>query len=382
MAPLSNNSFRCAFLSRLPWTALLLVSSTVSAQLRDLIPEWLPICFSRNETLLEMFTCLQDNVDTECFNDTSLQYIVKCTAEAVPDFELTSQLDVNATLDDLLDFNWTLLGDEFDDIESFYNSTRFCLDPYVDCVNASIQESIDSIDPCIRTTLSDLTKCAIDNADQCFSNCTDFALDAISDSTNPFSDFSDFNILSLLTCGGIQNNIVDPLCGTIECCQPCVEPYVDLMECIVNDVLDFTFFPCDFECPGEEERLRELRFLPEGSNTSDQQTSGGTSNYDVDTDEIVNSCLQYAPGLTGKDAEELVARVQVFLPCVHDEFLHVVREKHAAVVTTNATKKDANTESAVNNTVAGMSYSSAPRYVRGGIGLVLAALLTSIFSGI
>lgn len=309
----------------------------------NLIPEWLPQCFNGVESFdpFGVVECVHGNTLPSCLVGTNLQDIVtdvaQCISSSIED-EVAALFDqqdgtnndqMTATsrqgdtlLNDILhDFLGNLMGEEADGLlnvgQAFVNATLDCLDPFANCVEETIQQAMDNLNPCINTTLAELVQCGQDNSDACLESCNGTQL--VDASTNPFGNLV---LTQVDTCPQIQSNIMDPLCDIVGCCEVCVPKVEALMECLVNDQLDqvpSTGESCDMTCPSPDRRRRlgkeDKPHLPP-RNLNAAPTSKVPS----------EECLQFAPGLTGGDSEELSARSAVFLPCAYDSFRKAMDE--------------------------------------------------------
>lgn len=375
----------------------------------DQITAWLPSCFQAGQGFMEMFDCL--NVTSECFGIDSVQDIINCTVSN--DLLLGNIVNglggANASLESLWNNSLELLlgGGDLDqilnatgfDVTTFLNSSRSCLDPYIPCVNATIQGLVQEINPCIEQSLDKMTTCALDNFDVCLEPCSNSSMTLISSTASQLlsggnNNIFNFDLSTLFTCDGIQNTIMDPMCDVLTCCEPCVEPFEELMECIVNNVIDLTESDCLFQCTVAE-RHRELAsphddirsaMQPEVSKSASSSLRRASrrqmNEYNTT---ISNSCLQFAPGLTGNSVEELAARTPIFLPCVYDEFYNVMGDEQQKQQSTSANNNTNEENGSGMNTssVSTGSTSDAYHFKKGGIGSIgsiAAALFTAIFS--
>lgn len=382
----------------------------------NLIPEWLPQCFEGQTTngAGSIVGCIQENTMPSCMAGMNLQdmmtNVVQCISgsleEAVTDLmaelnvdtttgngtgedvvgdavnglttALSKQGDPSSTTSDPMseigDFFAQLLGGGGDDdttgddqmqeqmqsifsvAEAFVNTTLQCLDPYAACVNETIQQAVANLNPCINTTLTALVECGQDNSDACLESCnTTDPMDFVQN--NPFEGLI---MMSLDTCVDIQQNVMDPFCGIVDCCQECVPQAEALMDCLINEQLDqvpavadattgeTTY--CDMACPTAAGRRLGSSNNKKNNKARTLQTTASTNNpgHTTTSSPEPEVCLQFAPGLTGGDGQELSARSGVFLPCAYDSFrkaiLSVSSISDADVATADATEEEADGE--------------------------------------
>ena len=54
---------------------------------------------------------------------------------------------------------------------------------------------------------------------------------------------------------------MNPLCETVSCCEACVAPFESLVQCIVNQVVDYLPTDCGLKCEAEPVRLRRRKLV-------------------------------------------------------------------------------------------------------------------------
>jgi len=337
----------------------------------NLIPEWLPQCFNNDDMdsfdPFSVVGCVEDNTLPSCLVGTNLQDIIsevaQCISNSIEDevaalMEQQQENDngsssssssgsstatsrqggntLGGILDDIFgnfmgegggdDGEGDDQGGEGDELlnigRAFVNATRVCLDPFADCVEETIQQAVSELSPCINITLTELVQCGRDNSDVCLESCKGTGL--VGMNTNPFGDLV---LTQVDTCPQIQTNIMDPLCDMVGCCEPCVPKVEALMDCLVNQELDqvpTTGDSCELTCPSTRRRLdgKDSR-VPSRKLTVASTTAS-------------EECLQFAPGLTGDDSKELLARSAVFLPCAYESFRQAIDEPQVVSSATTA----------------------------------------------
>lgn len=160
---------------------------------------------------------------------------------------------------------------EFDVSEAFEGGPG-CLEmesreEVVDCINSTIvnlADKLDDVPTCVNTTMTTLALCSIDNWKTCAETC-EGAL-----SFKNFFETVDLEPVDLATCKLIQENVMLPLCAN-DCCPPCQQALEEVVECFVNDVLDYTILDCDLECSnvdGERKLVAGKLFLLRGSSNN------------------------------------------------------------------------------------------------------------------
>lgn len=313
-------------------SALLLAKANAqlpAVDMDNLIPQWLPQCFDEQQggNPFEVVECIRGNSEPSCleknFQETMMD-VVQCVNISMfddvteffenfnPEEDLPSVTskqggdplsDLLAGLEEIVGIDTDAL---FDLATTFVNSTLECLDPYVECVNQTIHEAMNTqLEPCINQTLQELVDCGRTNGEACVQTCNDTQLE---------SDLLlGLDFMSVQTCQGIQANVMDPLCGVVSCCEPCVAKMEALMQCIVNDQLD--------QVPAVGQTCNSLA-CPAASQRKLRPSSNRVLEKAAQPDE---DCLQYSPGLTGDDGTELSARSAVFMPCVSNSFLSAVQ---------------------------------------------------------
>eukprot|EP00339_Tiarina_fusa_P022446 CAMPEP_0117000132 /NCGR_PEP_ID=MMETSP0472-20121206/2585_1 /TAXON_ID=693140 ORGANISM="Tiarina fusus, Strain LIS" /NCGR_SAMPLE_ID=MMETSP0472 /ASSEMBLY_ACC=CAM_ASM_000603 /LENGTH=358 /DNA_ID=CAMNT_0004699741 /DNA_START=54 /DNA_END=1130 /DNA_ORIENTATION=+ len=282
------------------------------------IPRWLPHCFqgdrvnsNQNPSIMQggglppvrgiraVLQCIRGHMDPSCFDESegeSFLDIVDCVNETLPE-------PSRAVFDGQGNFR-----------RLFHNATLQCLDSYADCVNATIRDRVDQLKPCVRTTLRGLKQCARLNRQECRESCRAVreAQQEEGGRENPFSQVAE---TELTTCSDIQTELMDPLCEIASCCEPCVEAYVEVMDCVVNDVLEIEE-ECTLECSAADSGGDTRKLVNRETGVRKLQASS------TDGDESI--CLEFTPGLTGTDAGELEARAEDFLPCMYGEFFETL----------------------------------------------------------
>jgi hypothetical protein len=341
----------------------------------NLIPEWLPQCFNGVNTFnpIAVVECVQDQVLPSCLQDASAMQdtfggVAECISGSVGDevtqfFEgltgdnplaqaLASRKggeDNKNDLGDLVDgfLSSIGIGEEAEGLFNigslFVNSTRTCLDPLVGCVNETIQQAVDTLNPCLNFSLFELVQCGQQNGDACLESCNATEVQAQFES-NPF----ELAFTEVATCPLIQANIVDPFCTLVGCCEPCVPQVEALMNCVINQQLDqvpIVQGDCALTCPTERRRLGAAKKTTSSSSTSSRRVQT------IASPNAPDECLQYAPGLTGDDSEELSARSSIFLPCAYNSFAKAMEETPQVVSNTAVDEEE--TESETNNEQAG-----------------------------
>eukprot|EP00934_Nitzschia_sp_Nitz4_P001493 Nitzschia sp. Nitz4//scaffold95_size97785//37325//38440//NITZ4_004663-RA/size97785-processed-gene-0.11-mRNA-1//1//CDS//3329560460//1493//frame0 len=255
------------------------------------LPRWLPQCFESSSSPLTMVECIQDHLPMECYNETTIQgEILTCLHHELNGTLAPEEVESHEMRGNHTRGNETVR-------ESIRNATEYCLEDYLDCVEDNINHFVGQLEPCMNQTVRALGACAAANRDTCETSC-DGALEAIQGS------YDDINPVTLATCNGIQTQIMDSSCEAISCCEPCIDEYEALMNCMVNDVLAYTAQPCDLSC--EERRLRH-RVLEQETPSFPRAEAGFAA------------CMETVPGLTGDDTTEFAYRAPVFLECLGDE---------------------------------------------------------------
>jgi hypothetical protein len=200
------------------------------------IPEWFPNCL-KTDSFISVVNCLGQSGQALCNVDTTT--ISFSMAECV-----SNAIDVNLLDPDLL-LNPDASSIVAKAVGSLNNVSRYCLDPFVDCAGKTIQKTIDSVlEPtCLSEKLSSLSKCALQNG----ATCRDACLATWVDTTHKIP-WEGLDKTTISTCNNIQTNLLDPSCAVFTCCEPCAQPYEELMDCLVNQVLNYTEEVCDFKC--------------------------------------------------------------------------------------------------------------------------------------
>jgi hypothetical protein len=274
---------------------LLLLAPASNAQITD----WSPQCFSDSINVTEMMLCVIDNY--ECFDENSADDIIQCIFESTPEIPSLSDVDM---------LNHTTIQEAVENFKEFFKdaiaAVDTCLDPYVSCVREEIQDLIDNLNPCINETLVNFAVCAHDNAETCSSTCS---VDHLPEE----NQFEDLTPNDVLTCTGVQDNIMDPTCDIIDCCEACVDEYEEIVRCVLNDILGYPETqdgggPC-VEC---EARRRALEAKPNVRKPRRHLAKD-------ETFDIYDNCVPLTPGLTGTDATELAARSN-FFKCISESF--------------------------------------------------------------
>jgi hypothetical protein len=337
-------------LSRNAFAFLLVISAAqVQAQsqnpIENLIPKWLPQCFTGLESFnpLSIIECIRENAGKTCLErmtfEGTITDIVDCvnttvTAEVTAMMEGADDTDKNPVesfLSNNLGVN--MGGTELMNVGQFFvGSALACIDPYATCVQETIEAAVqDNLDPCLRQTVTDLVECGRTNSETCQETC------------NKSPDEAEGLGLSLpalpvSTCASIQTNIMNPMCGVVSCCEPCLEKVEALVECVVNQQLDQVPTlggQCnDLACPVVQKRERRL-------GQEKTMNSATTDRILLEDNNNVEKCLEFAPGLTGDDSGELSSRSAIFMPCVSDSFLKAVEEGTATDTVTTATASSA-----------------------------------------
>lgn len=257
---------------------------TVEKNITDLLPG----CFQDTTNISNVILCVQDFADPVCFNSSAIDDIKTCVTENVP--VPTNCVGTSNSLEDIKNCFAGLIHEVLDAVTS-------CLAPYVVCVQDRIQEIIATINPCVNETVKALGQCARDNAEACKAACSNTS------TAGPL--FENVTKADVLTCSGIQNNIMDPSCAIVSCCAPCVGEFENMMNCFVNDVLNYTARPCDLQCAASRRILSAV------------------TNYSASPSSIYENCIDIAPGITGNGSEGLALHTS-FFNCMFDEYRNVI----------------------------------------------------------
>jgi len=303
-----------------------------------LVTGWLPGCFNGDHdsafSFMGLYACLKDNAESTCFSEGAFQNLSTCVTTTLGDTFFNSSIS-SFSLEDLTSFNGGGEQSMKDIMQAFNNATQACLSPFAECINATIQDRIDSLlkPTCLPGNLSAVEQCARDNADTCNSTCTTAWSDH---STTLETILGGINSSALDTCSGIQSEIMDPSCQIVTCCEPCVKTYETLMECVANEVLNITEEACDFTCAaaatsGTRHLLREYKENKDYAVVAHQSHRA----LDATTNSTLSDCLQYAPGLTGSDAQELASRSPYFVTCINAGMVTVIQDQ-SLIITSDA----------------------------------------------
>ena len=173
---------------------------------------------AESETFEDFINCFVENADFACVDDNTASDIVVCV--------------------DALDA-------AREDIRDLVKNSG-CFDTLLECMKTQMEEFISSLPECVPDTMAALGQCIRENHETCLDTCSSFSAPTL-----------DIDPTNLLTCTGFQEEVIDPLCSTISCCEPCVEAFQDAATCLVNEYLPVPLGDCDFECPASR-RSREL----------------------------------------------------------------------------------------------------------------------------
>ena len=283
---------------------MMMTMSSATAAAPSAYTDWesvLPGC-QQARNLFEAAQCIVKNSPAQCFPSSTPVDVYKCFEREWNDRDQDSSGNNN------------IMGEVMD-------VALVCLDPYHECIKNGIDNALQQLPPCVQESAMDMATCFLDNPVQCAIGCLAETWD---------SPFDNLNIFDLLSCDGMQENLLQPMCNVVSCCPPCVDPLEAVAECVVNELLDFgPWGTCDFECQQEEERRRAARALRQASSTGDIVTSRTTStnSNEQDKDEeamqIFNKCRSLVPGLWDKTYQpsiQLAARSN-FFDCVMKEAL-------------------------------------------------------------
>eukprot|EP00934_Nitzschia_sp_Nitz4_P001773 Nitzschia sp. Nitz4//scaffold95_size97785//39218//40234//NITZ4_004664-RA/size97785-processed-gene-0.12-mRNA-1//1//CDS//3329560463//1773//frame0 len=266
------------------------------------LPEWLPQCFEESSSPLTMVQCVYSNLDVECYDEDTVQgEILTCLQDQLAGVISSDEISSSAARTTNLG-NGTLR-------DTIKNATAYCLSGYIECIRENIQEFVSELEPCVNQTVRALGACAVANRETCGISC-DGAWEDLK------GTYDDINPVALTTCAGIQNQILDSSCEVMSCCEPCVDEYEDLMNCVVNDVLAYTARPCDLTCEARRRRNNVRRTLDESESEA--------------AEDAIVACMETTPGLTGNDSSELANRVPIFLECIGDEMVTVLESSSSA----------------------------------------------------
>lgn len=180
---------------------------------------------SDKETIQEKATCVAENLDPQCVGQQEFFEVQTCLKPYVD-----GDLPAPETLQDLI-------------------RNTGCFDDIHDCIVARVNAYMSELPDCVQSTFSAFGACMVENKETCLDTCQGTS----------FPTF-DFDPIQLLTCNGIQNEIMDPVCGSISCCEPCVDEFEAVSNCIVNDVLDYTVRDCALTCAADDTAARQLLF--------------------------------------------------------------------------------------------------------------------------
>lgn len=176
-----------------------------------------------NDNLIDFVGCVIDNVNPQCIDETTPFEILQCLEE---------------------------LEEPPSDFKDFMVNSG-CFDQVLTCVRTRVEEFLDDMPSCVQESLTTFAHCIVENKETCATTCSGVTLSPI-ESTS----------IGLATCLGVQEQIMDPLCVTISCCQPCVAPFEEVARCIVNQVIDLTPVECNnLKCPEARRILLRGKFF-------------------------------------------------------------------------------------------------------------------------
>lgn len=139
---------------------------------------------------------------------------------------------------------FSCLGDAGTDsanIEESLSKMESCLSPYVTCIEGEIQKILDSLPSCLNSTMVNLGNCYYDNGRACNSTCT-------SEDKPTANPYSGVDASTLALCNSFQTDIMDPTCGIVDCCEPCVDEVEAFMNCFVQNALDLKQADSNSDC--------------------------------------------------------------------------------------------------------------------------------------
>ena len=215
-----------------------------------------------------------------------------------------------------------------------------CFDPYHDCISERVDHALAALPVCVRESSTALAQCAMTNAPQCFASCIGSTWRGDGDGSGSSSPFDDLDVFDLFTCRGIERNLLQPMCGVMGCCEPCLTPMTRVMECVVNDVLDFgSFFgqrgDCTFSCDGTRRR-RDVRHAVVAADHTTTRTTATTIPPSMHAaEQVYAKCFGRIPGLFGTyhPGTQLAARAN-FFDCIVEVSLGLYRDSETVATAT------------------------------------------------
>ena len=219
----------------------------------------------------------------ECFSDESADATttLSCLSELTECFDSSSATEVQTCVNNA---NSTATSSG----TTVATEIKNCINPYATCIQTEFQAIIDSLPACMNTTITDLGNCYIDNAQACNSTCS---ADDIP-TTNPYASAS---ATSILICQAFQNDIMDPTCEIVDCCQPCMDEFESFMNCIAQDALGLKTAPpqsggCEVSCSS---RRRELELVETIMKEQDHRQLAGHEAKKLKAEEIYGLCAKF-----------------------------------------------------------------------------------------
>lgn len=154
-------------------------------------------------------------------------------------------------------------------VKSEVSTIEDCLNDHIECIEGEVQAITSSLPVCMNTTLVALGQCFVENAQTCSATCD---TDDVPEE-NPFEGL-DPSFLS--RCAPFQQDIVNPTCEIVDCCEACIPPFEEFMNCIAQDALDLKQLPpnsqepCTVSCPASRRKLSRRDLGATGKQMTDE----------------------------------------------------------------------------------------------------------------
>ena len=201
-----------------------------------------------------------------------------------------------------------------------------CFDAVSECMKERFDAFIETLPECVTETTSLLGQCVQENRLTCIVSCMDAVAPVI-----------DVSAADLVTCSGFQANVFEPICTTVSCCEPCVESFQEMANCIVDEYLPME--DCDFECTVTRRRLafeRLKKWFGRGSGNSGEEedavAEAEVQAYGNSTEDVFGGrrgrpffgkCIGNLLPDTDSDAVT-ESNVAEFLGCITEHYLEMV----------------------------------------------------------
>lgn len=310
--------------------------TTANAFQHDDYKEWLPGC-EQSETFMDAALCVAKNSSPACFGYSTPKDLYQCFMQ---DWQNKNDNPDESTASD------TEEPHKKNIMRDVLETAADCFDPYYDCMKEQVQTAVQALPQCLQDSSMALAQCFISNVGQCAPSCLN------NDWDTPL--FSDLSIWDLFNCRGINNNILQPMCDLLSCCSQCIPALEQVANCVVNDVLDFGFLTCEFDCEENPGRDRLLRAKMSDTTPDESNENENNSEYVITgtAQDVYSACVKIAPGLfTPKDAKgQLVARAS-FFECLVDKSVNLYTQVTPAPTTESPTAAPTETQQGTTSTV-------------------------------